>query len=445
MVSVGTPREDEVIDSTLERIERLDPPIGAFTEVLHERARATVERRSGSARTPLGGVPVGVKELFAVRGALHECGSHVRAAQRADADAVAVRRLSEAGAVVVGMTRSHEFAWGITTQHRDRGSTRNPRNLDLVPGGSSGGSAAAVAAGLVPLALGTDTGGSIRIPAAFCGVLGLKTSWGIVPTTGCCPLAPSFDTIGLLGSDADVLQRGWAALSGLPVVSQAPTFRFAVPPGLQPRPLSARRAAALELVTDTLRALGGEAVDVPDVDTHDVSEMFVPQIMAEARFVHSVQLGTWPERHDQYGRDVAARLRAAESVDLRDLLAARSMTKDFVERLMGMFRTADVLVNIVGVTGPSRVEDPNHVDVEGRRVALLDATMPSTLPQNLAGVPSLTVPVGRDVDGVPVGVQLTGRPWSEHFLLHLGRRLERFGALAHVGGGNPIARGNAVV
>src|SRR5262249_6557451 len=161
-------------------------------------------------------------ELFDVAGADNSYGSNVRAGLVATEDAPVVDALRRAGAVIVGTTRSHEFGWGITTQHESRGSTRNPWSLDRIPGGSSGGSAAAVAAGLVPLAIGTDTGGSIRIPASFCGVIGLKTTIGRVPRAGIVPLAPSFDTVGYLSSDVHLIKSAFeATAAGTPPLEVA--------------------------------------------------------------------------------------------------------------------------------------------------------------------------------------------------------------------------------
>ena len=172
------------LQSTLERIDRFDAELGAITEVLAESAAAVAARTDALAAgvvpdrgtSALWGLPIGVKELFDIAGGQASYGSEVLSGRRAPHDSIVVARLRAVGAVIVGSTRSHEFGWGITTQNPVRGSTRNPWDLRRVPGGSSGGSAAAVAAGLVALATGTDTGGSIRIPAAFCGVLGLKTA-----------------------------------------------------------------------------------------------------------------------------------------------------------------------------------------------------------------------------------------------------------------------------
>ncbi|MDE0668511.1 MAG: amidase, partial [bacterium] len=196
LYAAGEAEPSEVLAATLERIERLDGALGAFSEVTAERAVAeaterTEELRRGESRGPLHGVPVAIKELFDVAGAVGDYGSDVLAGRVPDADAESVRRLREAGAVIVGVTRSHEFGWGITSQHATRPSPRNPWNLERVPGGSSGGSAAAVAAGMVPAAVASDTGGSVRIPATYCGTAGIKPTLGRISRAGGAALAPT--------------------------------------------------------------------------------------------------------------------------------------------------------------------------------------------------------------------------------------------------------------
>ena len=219
LYAAGETDPSEVLAATLERIDRLDGALGAFAEVTAERATAeaaerTAELRRGESRGPLHGVPVAVKELFDVAGAVGDYGSEVLAGRVPDADAELVRRLRAAGAVIVGVTRSHELGWGITSQHARRSSPRNPWNLNRVPGGSSGGSAAAVAAGMVPAAVASDTGGSVRIPATFCGVAGIKPTLGRISRTGGLALAPTLDTPGVVAGRVEDLWPMLAAMSG---------------------------------------------------------------------------------------------------------------------------------------------------------------------------------------------------------------------------------------
>ena len=357
--------------------------------MLHETAtRDAVAVDSAKQPNPSGlhGVPIGVKELFDVAGGDNSYGSELRSGITAVQDAVIVRRLRSAGAIVVGLTRSHEYGWGITTQHSSRGSTRNPWNLDRVPGGSSGGSAAAVAAGFVPIAVGSDTGGSIRIPAAFCGVLGLKTTPGRIPRSGGVALAPTFDTPGLIARSVGLLRDGFAAIAG-PDISDLSSFdvaanvgelalselRFSVPPELQPFELSPSHAGALAVVVSALEELGARQVETRVPSASRMFDLFVPHQMGEALYVHSRLLKTWPSRRDAYGEDVRTRLEAAELVSRADFVASVLEARAARGEYLAAFRDVDLLVSVVGSTGPSSVGDPDSVCIGDRPMALRDA------------------------------------------------------------------------
>jgi aspartyl-tRNA(Asn)/glutamyl-tRNA(Gln) amidotransferase subunit A len=435
----------------MDRIERFDGELGAFIEVLKERSEreageSDAETESGRSRGPLHGMPIGVKELFDVEGADNSYGSESRKGMIAESDALVVQRLRAAGAVIAGTTRSHEFGWGITTQHATRGSTRNPWNLERVPGGSSGGSAAAVAAGIVDLAVGSDTGGSIRLPAAFCGIMGLKTTFGRVPRTGVMALAPSFDGVGFLARSAPVLAAALSATAGSdesdpstigamafeadPLeIAQVRRVRFAVPDGFAPALIDPDREAALETISAGLRALGARRVEADVPPAEKLFELFTPIQLAEAFDVHSRVLGTFPSRADEYGADVRERLVRAGGVSIGEYLAAKEAAGLATASLHRALESAEVLVSIVGGSGPSDVRTPDEVEVGGRLIPLREAAMPSTVPQNLAGLPSVTVPVGVDAKGMPIGIQLTGARWTEHMLLTVAWALERSGAV----------------
>jgi aspartyl-tRNA(Asn)/glutamyl-tRNA(Gln) amidotransferase subunit A len=435
------------VSAALARIERLDPMVGAFTDVLRDRAgREALASDAREHSRPLDGVPLGVKGLFDVEGGDQSYGSSTRDGLRGSSDAEVVRRLRRAGGVVVGVTRTHELGWGITTQHASRGSTRNPWNLERVPGGSSGGSAAAVAAGLVPIAVGSDTGGSIRIPAAFCGVIGLKTTHGRIPRTGGVALAPSFDSPGFLSLSPALLvaalvatageHAGDSATVGTPPLGAMPRglatgspLRYAAPESLAPAQCSSARASAIDRLCAALDDLGFERVEVTAPSAAEMYEVFVPIQQTEAHDVHHRVLGTFPSRAGDYGPDVRQRLERAGLVTTGEYLAARATAAEMSAALHRAVRAADILVTLVGGHGPSRTDAPDTVDVDGRPVPLRDLVMPSTVPQNLAGLPSVTVPVGLDDDGMPIGVQLTGPRWTETTLLAITELLERTGVL----------------
>lgn len=436
-------------DSTRETIRRInerDRSIFAFREVLEQRALHEVEQTEGNGGGSLTGVAVAVKELFDVAGAENSYGSLVRSGERAGVDAEIVTRLRASGAIIVGTTRSHEFGWGITTQHKKYGSTRNPWNLERVPGGSSGGSAAAVAAGMVSLAVGSDTGGSIRIPAAFCGVLGLKTTWGRISRRGGVSLAPSFDSPGFLARDTSTLTAAFLATAGpdwadastlnRPPVANldmtTPTLAamsFAVPDDPNSLRLSPARQRSLNELRAQLCNLGAREDAIKSPSSSEAFSAFVPLQMAEAYHIHSRVLSTYPRFIDLYGNDVRARLELAKEVTLSDYIEARNSAASIRALFLRAFECVDVIFNAVGSVGPSKVSDPDYVDVNGIRTPLRDAVMPSTVPQNLAGLPSITFPFGFDEDHMPIGIQMTGRPFSENFILSIASELERTGII----------------
>ena len=434
----------EVVEALSVRIERLDPDIGAFTTLTLERAAdearvLTDELAAGAPRGPLHGIPVGIKELFDVGGAETTFGSTLMSGRVPTNDAEAVRRLREAGCVVMGLTRSHEFGWGITTQHSTRGSTKNPWALDRVPGGSSGGSAAAVAMGFVPLALGSDTGGSIRIPAAYCGVAGFKPTYGRVSKRGAVSLAPSLDHPGPLarrvadlalaldvlagyddadpttltgGLDTDGFENG---LSGLVV---------GICPDLHLRPLWADHRGIFEGAVARMEEAGAKVTEVRFEGAAGLRPSFDSIQMAEAHHYHSSVLGLYPNRRDEYGRDVARRLELAAGVSLEAYLNARQAALEFRRTFARVFESVDLLLTPITAGGPSTASTPDVVMQSGESVPFRDLVMGYTVPQDLAGLPACAVPVGVDDDGIPVAVQFTAAHGRDVLALRGGLGLE---------------------
>ena len=442
--AAGTASPAEALDSVLGRIAAVDGHIGAFACVLEDQARAraaelTEELAQGHSRGPLHGVPVAVKELFDVRGAPGDYGSEVLAGRIADADAECVRRLRRAGAVIVGTTRSHEFGWGITTQHQTRGGTRNPWDLNRVPGGSSGGSGAAVAAGMVPAAVGSDTGGSIRIPACFCGVAGLKPTFGRIGRTGGVALAPSFDTVGALGrsiSDAALLVEAMSGPdrndpdctgTGYGTTDRPrPSLtgvRVATAPALIDIDLDDGIAAVYGQALDSLERLGAELVEIDLPAAEEILEAFRPLQMAEAHHVHR-SMGLFPDRADLYGPDVRSRLEAAANVSINDYLAAQRERRRIAAAFDRQLERVDGLVIPISAVGPSRIDRPDEAVLNGRSLPLRDTVMRFTVPQNMTGLPAGIVRAGFDPEGLPVGVQLTASRGQESAVVAIAAALQ---------------------
>ena len=449
LYAAGETDPSEVLAAALERIECLDGTLSAFacvtaTQAVAEARARTTELRRGVSRGPLHGVPVGVKELFDVAGATGDHGSEVLAGRVPDADAELVRRLRAAGAVIVGVTRSHEFGWGITSQHATRPSPRNPWNTGRVPGGSSGGSAAAVASGMVPAAVASDTGGSVRIPATFCGVAGIKPTLGRISRAGGVALAPSLDTPGVVAGCVADLWPMLAAMSG-PHAGDPATLTDPLPPAPDPAsfgdglagvrvgiapalrgsvPWGEGTTAGFDRTCEVLRAAGATLTEVDLPAAEDMLAAFVPLQMAEAYDFHSRQLGLFPERADEYGADVRGRLQMASEVTLGEYLESWRRRREFIWAFDHAFESLDVLLTPISAVGPSTVDDPDAVVADGERRALREVVMGFTVPQNLTGLPTVAVPVGFDADGLPVGMQFTAGRRREDVAVRVAGAIE---------------------
>jgi aspartyl-tRNA(Asn)/glutamyl-tRNA(Gln) amidotransferase subunit A len=426
----------EAFDALAERIEAVDPGINAFTTLCLERARtesglAETAYREGRAR-PLEGLPVGIKDFFDTEGVRTTFGSPMCADNVPGRDATAVSRLRDAGAIVVGKTATHEWAWGITSANPHFGPTRNPWSPDRISGGSSGGSAAALATGQVPLALGSDTGGSIRVPSAFCGTVGLKPTWGRISGAGAMALARSLDHPGPMArtpADAALLL---AALAGRdradPATAEAPEgdvtpelaplpygLRVGYSPDLQQVELAPDVATVYDDALRTLSGLGFELVEVSLPEVARAFETFGVIQRAEALHTHR-ELGLYPARREEYGSDVRSRLDLATETTLEDYLRATEERRRLRAAFARAFSEVDLLVSPVSA-GPPAIIWEEEVEHLGQRISFRELVMSNTVPQDLTGHPACAVRAGFDGLGIPVAVQLTGPAWSEMLVL----------------------------
>lgn len=440
----------ELVDSTLERIARVEPHLNAFTTVTADRARdaarrAETEIARGTHRGPLHGVPVGLKDLIDVAGLATTASSRVRACHRARTDSTVAARLDSAGAALVGKTHTHEFAYGLTTPQ-----TANAWHPDRVAGGSSGGSAVAVAAGAAAFALGTDTGGSIRVPAALNGVVGLKPTYGLVPRHGVTSLSWSLDHVGPLTRTVEDAGLVLAALAGHdprdPASVAAPTAQHRSGPDTDPTdrsdPTDLRGLrvgvpgnyyfdrvdpeveAAVRRAIGRLEELGARLVDVEIPMTRYIRATHWGLMVPEASAYHERTLRTVP---DLYGTDVRVLLAAGELVTAVDHLRAQR-----ARTLMGRaWREMMAAVDLIAApTVPLTAVESGRTEVtwaDGSVEGVADAYVRLSAPANLTGVPALTVPVGLDSAGLPIGMQLMGRPFDEATLLRAGHAYERTG------------------
>ncbi|MDT7570756.1 MAG: 1-carboxybiuret hydrolase [Actinomycetota bacterium] len=426
-VRAGDRSSVELVQLALARWEATEPFLAAFSAAAPDRALAEAralddDAAHGRWRGPLHGVPIAVKDLFDVRGDVTLAGSRVPPTSRAaEQDADAVAGLRAAGAVVLGRTRTHEYAWGLTTQYPGRVGTRNPHDTQRVPGGSSGGSAAAVAAGVVPLALGTDTGASIRLPAAWCGVVGYKPTHGRVSLSGVVPLAPSFDHVGPIVRTVADARLAVGVLIGRPLAEgrYARDLRglrvgLVIDPS---RPVI--DGAVADVLATTLQRLvdaGAEALDVTGPTWPTMRDTYYALQSGEALAYHR-STGHWPRDADLYGADVRGRLQRAEAFSDNDISRSRRALAGIRSHTRDVFVTVDVLLLPVAGSGPSSVSEPDTVRVNGRLADLREHVLPHTLLANLAGLPACAVPVGLDADGLPVGVQVVGPVGRDELVL----------------------------
>jgi aspartyl-tRNA(Asn)/glutamyl-tRNA(Gln) amidotransferase subunit A len=423
----------EVVAALAARIDELNPELGAFTTLCLERAaeeaRAAEALYSrGETAGALAGVPFGVKDLFDSEGVRTTYGSPMFDGHVPAADAEAVRRARDAGAILIGKTQTHEFAWGITSVNLLMGTSRNPWDPARMSGGSSGGSAVALAALLVPLALGSDTGGSIRVPSGYCGTVGLKPTWGRISAAGVFPLARSLDHPGPMTrtpADAALLLGAIAGRDERdPATQDAPRgdldaalaaglagLRVGLCPDLHLVPLAPDIDSAFKAATETVEHLGGELVEVGFPGAERLYETFGVIQRAEALFSHT-QAGLFPSRRDEYGQDVLGRLELATKVELREYLAASAERQRARAVFEDVFREVDVLLTPVAAASPLPIgeERTTHLGTERE---FREIVMSYTVPQDLTGLPACTVRIGFDQLGIPVAAQFTGPPWAE--------------------------------
>ena len=353
---------------------------------------------------PLSGVPVAVKDLIGVRGLRTTAGSAILKDHVSRADAAAVRALKRAGAVIVGKTNTHEFAYGTTNDNPHYGATRNPWNPALSTGGSSGGSAAAVAAGLVPLALGTDTAGSIRIPAALCGAVGLKPTTGLVSTQGVIPLSPTLDCVGPIAQTVELARRALEAMTGRALEwGGIGGLRIGVPEHWVFDRVHPDVEAAVRQALGVMERLGCvlETVTIPELA--ECERIGIAIVRPEAGAWHR----KWfPSRAAEYGADVRGKLAAGQALPAKDYLVAQEDRERVRKALRRVLKRVDLLA---GPTVP--------VPAFPNSAAPIADTYRLTYPWNITFLPAVTVPCGFTSAGLPVGLQLAGAPRSEARLL----------------------------
>ena len=435
----------EVVRAHLDRIARLDGTLHAFItvcgEAAIEAARAAESAvTSGQPLGPLHGVPIGLKDLVDTRGVRTTGGSKIFADRVPDADATVTTRLTAAGAIVLGKLNMHEFAYGPEGLNEHYGQTRNPWDpaVARAPGGSSSGSAAAVAAGMAPAALGSDTGGSIRIPASLCGITGLKPTYGRVSRAGVLPLAWSMDHVGPMArsaADCALLlgpMAGYdpadASTSVLPVPDYTAALgrdvkglRIGMLRGMFAEGLAPGLAAAMEGAARQLQALGAVVDDVTLPHATHVAAASLAVVACEALAYHAEWMRTRPQ---DYQRDVRERLFTGAFVTGVQYLRGqqiRALVRAEVDEALA--RRDVLLAPSTPLAAPPL--GAREAAVDGGTTDVRGALLRFTRPFNFSGHPACSVPCGFTADGLPLGMQIVGRPFDEVTVLRVADAWQR--------------------
>jgi aspartyl-tRNA(Asn)/glutamyl-tRNA(Gln) amidotransferase subunit A len=440
-VSSGAINARAVVDATLARIAALNPKVNAFTDLTADRAYQIADaldarRARGEKLGPLAGVPFAVKNLIDVAGLPTRAGSKInRDLPPAQRDGAVVRRLEAAGAILVGALNMGEYAYDFTGENVHDGPSRNPHALDHMTGGSSGGSGAAIAAGLVPLALGSDTNGSIRVPSAFCGVFGLKPTYGRLSRAGSFPFVSSLDHLGPFARSVADLACAYDAMQGPDPDDPVATTRAPEPalPGLAQGSAGLRLAiaaghfakhgdadcfTALAKVTRALEVT--RTVELPEAGRARAAAYVITA--AEGAALHLDRLR---ERATDFDPAVRDRLIAGSAIPGTWMIKAQRFRRWYRERVLALFENVDVIL------APAT---PCRAPKIGQTTFMLDGvTMPVrpnigifTQPISFVGLPVVAVPVWID-GGLPLGVQVIAAPWKETHALRVARALEQSG------------------
>ena len=429
----------DLVESSLERITAVDERLKAYIAVYEDEARQVAKACetmivAGHKLGPLHGIPVALKDNIGLKGLRTTAGSKVLADWIPEEDATVAARLKGAGAVVIGKTNMHEFAWGGTSANPHYGFVRNPWNTDRFPAGSSGGSGAAVAALLCYGALGTDTGGSIRLPSAINGIVGIRPTIGRVSNHGVIPLAWSMDTVGPMARTVEDCAIMFGAVAGhdpkdagsaaVPVADYTADLgrgvqgiRIGIVPGyffshLQPPVHDAVRGAL-----GVLEELGASVVDVEIGHIHGNISAQLTVESCEPSTYHQRWLR---ERPEDYGDDVRLLLEIGEMHFATHYIQAQRYRGLLRQEFMEAFKDVDVFICPALPFTATRVGEMSVVIENGVEEDMLAAIMQFTGVPSLTGLPSLAVPCGYDDEGLPVGMQIIGRPFDETTLFRVG-------------------------
>jgi aspartyl-tRNA(Asn)/glutamyl-tRNA(Gln) amidotransferase subunit A len=421
----------QIVDTILARIERMNPSLNAYITISADaREDARKAEKAVAGKTKLGllhGIPLSIKDIILCGKMPTTGGSKVFGEGLCGRDALVVRRLRRAGAVVVGKNNLHEFAFGVTNENAHFGAARNPWNQERIPGGSSGGSAVAVAAGLCCASIGTDTRGSIRIPSACCGTTGLKPTLGLVPTKGVIPLSWTLDHVGPMTRNVEDAARLLQVMSGRRNRDYLRDIR---------NPIGSLRLGVCEYYLHNLdpeiEAVVRRAIQVFEdagVRVEEIAIDYLEEALNASDMISRAEAVTYHDRclreqPESYGAAVRQRLETGYSVTAIEYVKARRVRRHMIDEFKKVFRKVDCLIAAVLPALPPPVRQ-DFVEINGRREPIVHSFVRLNAPQNVGGVPALALAGGFSRSGLPIGFQLIAGHYQESVLFRLGAYFQR--------------------
>ena len=444
----------DLVEASLQRIARLNPALNAFITVLEDAAREDAKNaelliKEGRYKGPLHGIPVSLKDLIYVKGAKSTSGSKILANFVPQYDSTVVRKLKDAGAIIIGMNNTHEFACGITNINPHYGSSKNPWDINRMSGGSSGGSAVAVSAGMTPVSIGTDTSGSIRVPSSLCGLFGLKPTYGRVSKYGVQELAPSIDHIGPIAKSAWDIAAVLQAIAGFDKLDSstvdisvpnyveilsaekkidgiaANNFKLGIPLEFFFDVIDSKAMSAFENFISRIQGCNVSTFPVHVKHTDKIFDSWWAIRLGESAAIHEEWIKT---RRKDYGENVITMLEKGMEVSAVEYIRAQKMREELRTALLNAMKDYDaLLVPTTIIAAP--LLDQDTVTINGNNTEVYQALSRLTTVFDITGLPAMNIPGGfveEDKSKLPIGVQLVGRPFDEMTLLRIAHIYEEY-------------------
>jgi aspartyl-tRNA(Asn)/glutamyl-tRNA(Gln) amidotransferase subunit A len=433
----------DLVEVCIKRINKFNPCLNSFITVINERAYKDAEViekeiRRGVDRGPLQGIPFSIKDIISAEGVKCTAGSKIMSNYVSKIDSTVVERMRKAGAILLGTNNLNEFASGITGINPHYGSSKNPWNIHRISGGSSGGSAVAVATGMVPVSLGTDTGGSIRVPSSLCGVVGLKPTYGKVSKYGVMDLAPSLDHLGCITRSAwdaalvleiiaghsplELLTKNQPIPSHKKVVTETKDKKLSV--GIPKQYFfDYLQEEVKDIFSDVIdtSGLADSILEINLENTDKLLESWRSIRFAEATEIHMKWLTTRP---NDYSDDVRKMLIEGNNISAIDYIRAHRVRTEMRREFLKLLKKVDVIVVPTTILTAPRFDDLESIYINGKSLEVREALLRNTILFNSIGLPAISIPVGLTKDQMPVGVQIVGSLFEEEKILSMAYKYE---------------------